>query len=69
MVTQYGDALIYIIRFLSERIRGKDLRPDERVFLVQPEMPADHMRRSKTYMAKNSVHPEMAPHKSITVVY
>lgn len=36
--------------YYRERVRAKDIRVEDRVFLVTPEPPEGHMNRTKTQM-------------------
>ena len=55
------------MNFLQERIRGKDLRPGDRVFLVQPDHPRDSMAYTKTHPRRSTTQVEFAMKRTVTV--
>ncbi|CAG2220819.1 unnamed protein product [Mytilus edulis] len=48
-----GKLSLAMDKFLQERVRAKDVRLEDRVFLVAPEKPESYMKRTKTQMNYN----------------
>ena len=55
--------------FISrERIRAKDVRMKDRVFIVSPESPQRYISRTKTHMDVTGPHKQFTRQRAITVV-
>ena len=52
--------------FLRERIREKDLRPTDRIHLVEPENPNDFLTRTSTHL-ESGLHKDYTRQRGITV--
>ena len=50
-----------------ERIRGKDIRVPDRVFMVQPENPHEHLIRTKTHIESSPLQREFCGQRALTV--
>lgn len=53
--------------FLQERIRAKDMRPEDRVFIVPPEGPGHYIHRTKTHLQRSDPHVHYQHQRALTV--
>lgn len=54
-------------KFIQERIRSKDLRPEQRIFIVTPESPNYSLQRTKTHLERSNMSKHFAGQRSLTV--
>ena len=50
-----------------ERIRAKDVRPEDRVFLVQPQHMNEYVDRTKSHLSRSNTQNEFTQRRAITV--